>query len=85
MAQLPSQSGWLIQQNDGTVSVFNQYTDDEVVKFDPSDANATATAQHVIYLSTALSDEDKTFAHFWSGYFHAHASPSASTGTEATT
>lgn len=71
MAQLPD-DGWLIQQIDGEVVLYHQYTDREIVRFDPSDANATAQAQRTIYDSD-LSDEGKCFAHFWSGYFYAHA------------
>ena len=72
MAQLPSDGEWLIQQIDGMVVLFNRYTEAEIVRFDPSDADATAKSQHTIYLSP-LSDEQKCFAYFWSGYFHAHA------------
>lgn len=73
MAQLPPDGIWLIQQNDGIVSLFNQYTDEEVVRFDSSDGDAAAKAQAVIYASPRLNDEQKCFAHFWSGYFYAHA------------
>lgn len=73
MAQLPPDGEWLVQQIDGTVVVFNRYTEAEVVRFDPRDSNATAQAQKVIYDNPWLSDEAKCFAYFWSGYFHAHA------------
>jgi hypothetical protein len=63
---------WLIQQIDGHVILFHRYTEQEIVRFDPSDANAAARAQKVIYDSD-LGDEEKCFAHFWSGYFYAHA------------
>lgn len=72
MARLPSER-YLIQQINGTVILFESGTDEEIVRFDPSDANATAIAQRTIYESDRLSDEDKCFAHFWSGYFHAYA------------
>lgn len=72
MAQLPSMD-YLIQQIDGKVILFHRDTEEEIVSFDPSDTNATAIAQHAIYSNSQLSDEDKCFAHFWSGYFHAHA------------
>ncbi len=71
MARLPSEQ-WLIQQISGEVILFQEYTEREIVRFDPSDANATCLAQKTIY-DSELSDEDKCFAHFWSGYFHAHA------------
>jgi hypothetical protein len=72
MARLPSER-FLIQQSGGIVRLFEEGTEREVVQFDPSDPNATAQAQHTIHLDTGMGDEDKCFAHFWSGYFHAHA------------
>lgn len=72
MAQLPS-TLWLIQQIGGQVILFHRDTEDEVVRFNPADANAAAKAQHTIYLDPRLSDEDKCFAHFWAGYFYAYA------------
>jgi hypothetical protein len=74
MAQLPPDGEYLIQQIDGMVILFNQYTEEELVKFDPADANATAQAQGHIYGLEQLNPEQKCFAHFWSGYFHAHTS-----------
>lgn len=71
MAQLPS-LGYVIQQIDGQVVLFEVGTEREIVRFDPSIADATAKAQKAIY-DSELSAEDKCFAHFWSGYFHAHA------------
>ena len=70
MARLPGE--WVIQQIGGEVILYHEYTDREIVRFDPSDANATAQAQKTIYDSD-LDAEQKTFAHFWSGYFYAHA------------
>lgn len=74
MAQLPPDGEWLVQQIDGVVIVFQRYTEDEVVRFDPRDANASAQAQAVIYNSDRLDPEQKSFAHFWCGYFYASAS-----------
>lgn len=74
MAQLPPDGEWLIQQIDDEVILFKRYTEEEVVRFRPGDADATAKAQKVIHDSDRLSAEAKCFAHFWSGYFHAHAS-----------
>ena len=71
MAQLPS-GDYLIQQIGGRVILFQRYTEKELVSFDPTDANGVALAQHAIY-EAELSPEDKCFAHFWSGYFYAHA------------
>ncbi len=45
----------------------------EVVRFDPRDANAAAMAQKSIY-DSALSEDERNRAHFWSGYFYARAS-----------
>jgi hypothetical protein len=73
MAQLPPDGDWLIQQIDGQVILFQRYTEREIVRFDPSDGNAAARAQLVIHESDQLTDEQKNFAHFWSGYFYAHA------------
>ena len=72
MARLPS-GEYLIQQIGGQVVLFKEYTEEEIVRFDPSDYIATAFAQRTIYISK-LSDEDKCFAHFWSGYSYAYAS-----------
>ena len=72
MAQLPGER-FLIQQIDGQVVLFECYTEEEIGRFNPADPTATARFQKVIYDSTELSDEQKCFAHFWSGYFHAHA------------
>ena len=73
MAQLPPDGDWLIQQIDGRVRLFHRYTEQEILNFDPSDANSAAQAQRTIYESSELNDEQKCFAHFWSGYFYGHA------------
>lgn len=72
MAQLPD-SNWLVQQIGSDVVLLHRYTDEEIVRYPISDADATAKAQGVIYASPLLSPEDKAFAHFWCGYFHAYA------------
>lgn len=61
---------WLMQQTEGIVILFNEYTEEEIVRFDPGNANAAAQAQKAIHDSTLLNDEEKCFAHFWSGYFY---------------
>jgi len=71
MAQLPGER-FLIQQIDGQVVLFERYTEREIVRFDPGEPNAAAKAQKVIY-DSELTDEERCFAHFWSGYFHAYA------------
>lgn len=71
MAQLPD-GIHLIQQIDGEVVLFDSFMEEEILRVDPSDADAMARAQKTIY-DSALSDEAKCFAHFWCGYFYAHA------------
>lgn len=73
MATLPSEE-WLIQQIDNEVILFHRYTEEEIVRFNPNDANAAAVAQKAIHDAGQLGDEDKCFAHFWSGYFYGCAS-----------
>lgn len=53
--------------------LFQEGSEEEVVRFDPRDVADTSLAQKTIHESR-LSDEDKCFAHFWSGYFYAHVS-----------
>lgn len=72
MAQLPGER-YLIQQIDGIVILFERYTERELLRFDPSDADACAQAQHQIHQLQELDAEQKSFAHFWCGYFYAHA------------
>jgi uncharacterized protein (DUF924 family) len=71
MARLPS-TLYLMQQIGGVVILFEDGSEREIVRFDPTDMNATAQAQQTIAFS-GLSAEDKSFAHFWAGYFYAHA------------
>lgn len=73
MARLSPGSSWLIRQHDGLVMLFHEYTDEQVVRFDPRDGNAAAQAQKVIFDHEGMTAEEKSFAHFWSGYFYAHA------------
>lgn len=69
MARLPSDD-FLIQQVGNNVIVFEDYTEREIVRFNVTDKDAVAKAQKEIH-DSELSDEDKSFAHFWSGYFYA--------------
>lgn len=71
MARLPS-GRYLMQQIDGSVILFEDHTEREIVKFDPADREAAERAQVVID-GSELPDEDKTFAHFWAGYFGYYA------------
>jgi hypothetical protein len=75
MAQLPPNGDWLIQQISGEVILFHRHTEEEVVRFDPSNADECAKAQSKIHSDERLTDEAKCFAHFWSGYFYAHNVP----------
>lgn len=68
MAVLPS-GEWLVQQIDGFVVLLNQYTDEEIVRYDASDSGAAAVAQRTIHETDLLDGEQKAFAHFWCGYF----------------
>ena len=74
MAQLPPDGEWLIQHIGGQVILFHRHTEEEVVRFDPTNPSSCARAQRTISESTKLDAEQKCFAHFWSGYFYAHAS-----------
>jgi hypothetical protein len=71
MARLPGDR-FLIQQIGGEVILFEAHTEEEVVRFDPFDADAVARAQKTIY-DSELSGEEKCFAHVWCGYFYAYA------------
>jgi hypothetical protein len=70
VARLAQDSPWLIQQIDGMVVLFHEYTQEEVVRYDVMDADATGRAQKDIAFSQ-LGEEEKCFAHFWAGYFYA--------------
>lgn len=74
MSRLAPGSPWLIQQIAGEVILFHEYNEEEIVRFDPSNGNETAKKQKFIHDHPSLTEEEKVFAHFWSGYFHAHAS-----------
>lgn len=79
MAQLPPDGEWLMQQIGDRVILFNRYTELELVSFGlhgPDgrlDAGEIAKVQQRIRDLDELTDEQKSFAHFWSGYFYAHA------------
>jgi hypothetical protein len=66
--------GHLIQDIGGRVVLFEEGTERELASFTAADEALALAAQQVIALDDELGDEDKCFAHFWSGYFHAHAS-----------
>lgn len=68
MARLPSEK-FLMQQIGDMVVLFEDFTEREIARFDPADSNAVLSAQKDIR-DSELSEEDKCFAHFWSGYFY---------------
>lgn len=71
MARLPGDDGLLMQQvDDDLVVLFNENTDQELLRFNPTDSDATAKAQKEIHGLSNLTEEQKSFAHFWSGYFY---------------
>lgn len=70
MAQLPPDGEFLIQQIGDEVILFQRYTEEELVRYDVNDANATAQAQKTIHNLPQLDAEQKSFASFWSGYFY---------------
>lgn len=76
MAVLPGER-YLIQRIGDRVILFERYTEREITSFpvgDPTeDRDEVARAQKLIHDSPDLSDEEKCFAHFWSGYFWAYA------------
>lgn len=73
MAQLPPDGTWLVQQIGGEVVVFHRHTEEEIVRFEARNPTAAAMAQRVIHIDTRLDAEQKSMAHFWCGYFYAHA------------
>lgn len=72
MAGLPPDGDWLVQNIDGNVVVYHRHTEEEIVKYPASDDNAMCKAQGAIHNDPRLTDEQKCFAHFWCGYFHAY-------------
>lgn len=73
MARLPS-TRFLVQQIGPDVVVFEDMTEREIARFPAADQDAAAEAQKAIYDCELMDDQDKCFAHFWCGYFYAHAS-----------
>jgi hypothetical protein len=71
MARLPSER-YLMQRIGGTVVLFEEGTEREIAKFDPSDRASVEQARQAIRRSD-LDVADKEDAHFWCGYFHAQS------------
>jgi hypothetical protein len=68
MARLPS-GRFLIQQVGAQVILFEEGTEREIAKFDPSDQRSVAQMVEGIR-GSELDDPDKAFAYLWSGYFY---------------
>jgi hypothetical protein len=73
MARLPSER-YLMQQVDSQVILFEDCSEREVVRFEAGDGIAVQNALDAILVSE-LGEEDKCFACFWAGYFHAFSAP----------
>lgn len=72
MAQLPPDGQILVQLIGDDVIIFDRNTEFEYHRFNASDGNTTAIAQGEIWHDTRLSEEQRCYAIFWSGYFYAH-------------
>lgn len=73
MARLPSER-YLMQDIGGRVVLFEDGTERELASFQAASEDMAVVAQCLMGALDELGDEDRCFAHFWSGYFHAHAS-----------
>ena len=73
MAQLPPDGTYLVQQIGDRVILFHRHTEVEIVSAQADDGDAMARAQAAIHKSPELDVEQKSMAHFWFGYFYAHA------------
>ena len=74
MAQLPPDGEWLVQSSGSEVFVMHRYSEEEIVRFDANDTDAMCKAQATISATDKLNAEQKSFAHFWCGYFFAYLS-----------
>lgn len=78
MAQLPGER-FLIQQESGVLHLFDRNTEEDLLTLPlynaegAVDSNAIAQAQKTIHDSPVLTEEEKSFAHFWCGYFYSYA------------
>lgn len=73
MAQLPPDGEFIIQQIGGNVVLFRRHTEEQLAAWVATDGGACARAQVDIAGLEELNGEQKAMAHFWSGYFYAHA------------
>lgn len=80
MARLPSER-YVIQQSGGIVELTEDFTERRIVRFIPASGHSVADALEEIR-DSELGDEDKCFAYFWAGYFHAHSDRDPELGCE---
>lgn len=73
MAQLPPDGQILVHLIKKDIVIFDRYSEFEYHRFDASDANTVAIAQGRIWHDNRLTDEQRCYAIFWSGYFYGHA------------
>ena len=71
MARLPGED-LVIQLVDKKIIVFDT-SSQEVILEGNANVKEIAKFQFDIHNSTSLNDEQKAFAHFWSGYFYRSA------------
>jgi hypothetical protein len=72
MARLPS-GDYIIQQlGNNDVFVFEDHTERQIARFNPTDHDQLVEGLATIGASD-LSDDDKAMALFWCGYFYAYA------------
>lgn len=71
MAQLPPDGSILVQLIGNDVVIFERYTEEEYHRFPACGPDAISKAQKGIWDDERLTDEQRCFAHFWSGYFYA--------------
>lgn len=72
MAGLPPDGRYLVQKMGQAIVIIETGTEEVLVSWTATDPGATARAQHDIHLHPDLTPEQKCFAHFWAGYFHAY-------------
>ena len=73
MAQLPPDGQILVQLIDNDIIIFDRNTEFEYHRYDATNADDVAIAQGEIFHDKRLTQEQRCFAIFWSGYFYGHA------------
>lgn len=73
MAQLPPDGTWLIQQIDGEVVLHHRHTGEEIARWAADDQNEIGPGLAEVTSDARLTEEQKSIAAFWAGYFYAHA------------